>query len=425
MTSRTPTKHRLADDLAEERSVAIRLLLRSPLLDSETEPEHFRLVVRHQTWLVAWFEETCGWRLTVDTPSGFARLAKRAARIDQRRPLHRSRGSKAPFDRRRYQLLCLIAAELVRHPVTTVGFLAGAITPEAQLDSSRRSERSAFVDALNALIEWGALRTSGGDVASFVDSDQANALLTADTARLHHLLVAGVAPSSLPPELDTGEATAALLREGRYGDAATDYHGTNEDQRLRWARHQLARRLLDDPAVHTDELLDGERDYLTSISGRRWLRDRVTAAGFEWEARAEGVLAIDPEGIATDDRFPAPHGNVHQCALLLTDRFLPADDNGTRALGRLSDADVLDEVTRLLEQVPGWAKAYREGAGPRQLAHEAIELLCGFGLLRREPDGTYAARPALARYRAGEPTIRSPDHPASEPEQANLFDLVP
>ncbi len=418
-------EHRLADDLAHERSVVIRLLLRSPLLDAEAQPDEFRLVARHQTWLVSWFEESCGWRLTVDTTSGFARLAKRASSIDVSRPLQRSRGSKAPFDRRRYQLLCLIAAELVRHPVTTVGFLAGAITPDARLDSSKRSERSAFVDALNALIERGALRPSGGDVESFVESDQANALLTADTVRLHHLLVAGLAPSALDPELDTEAATHTLLRESRYGEAATDYHGTTEEQRLRWARHQLARRLLDDPVVHLDELSDGEREYLASPSGRRWLRDRVTAAGFEWESRGEGLLAIDPDGIATDDRFPAPHGNVHQCALLLIDRFVMVDADGVRSLGRLSEADVFHEVERLLERVPGWAKAFREGAGPRQLARETIDLLCGFGLLRRESDGTFSARPVLARYRAGEPTIRRPNDESSTLSQTNLFDLVP
>ena len=44
-----------------------------------------------------------------------------------------------------------VAAELVRTPVTTVGLLARAVTADAGLDTSRRTERSAFVDALLVL----------------------------------------------------------------------------------------------------------------------------------------------------------------------------------------------------------------------------------------------------------------------------------
>ncbi|MEX1271935.1 MAG: DUF2398 family protein, partial [Acidimicrobiia bacterium] len=155
--------------LDTERSTAVRSLLRHPLLDSGTNPDAFRLVARHRVWLEEWFETTCGWPLTVDVAGGFARLHKRAGRVDGRRPLLRTRGSADPFDRRRYQLLCLAVAELVRHPATTVGLLASAITPEAGLDTSRHGERAAFVDSLRALIAWGALRSSAGDVDAFIN----------------------------------------------------------------------------------------------------------------------------------------------------------------------------------------------------------------------------------------------------------------
>jgi hypothetical protein len=72
--------------LADERSVAIRTLLAAPLLDSNADPIGFRLVARHQAWLVEWFESSCGWRLKVDAAAGFARLAKRAADPDPSRP---------------------------------------------------------------------------------------------------------------------------------------------------------------------------------------------------------------------------------------------------------------------------------------------------------------------------------------------------
>ena len=52
--------------------------------------------------------------------------------------------------------------------------------------------------------------------------------------------------------------------------------------------------------MHLDELSAAEREYLANPAGRRWLRDRVAEAGFELEERAEGLLAVDPDGLATD-----------------------------------------------------------------------------------------------------------------------------
>jgi uncharacterized protein (TIGR02678 family) len=388
----------LADHLAHERSRALRTLLAAPLLDAGTDPAAFRLVARHQGWLTDWFETVCGWALVVDVASGFARLAKRAGEVDATRPLKRTRGAAQPFDRRRYQLLCLVCAELVRHPVTTVGLLARAVAVDAGLDSSRRAERAAFVDALRALVCWGALRANGGDVDAFLDSDQGNALLTADTARLHRMITSATAPSSLPEETDVHTAVEALLVEPRYGESPHDPDSADPDQRLRWARHTLARRLLDDPVTYLDELGPTERDYLASSAGRKWLRDRVAEAGLELEERAEGLLTVDPDGIATDRLFPAPHGNAHQLALLLLDRL-------AQPPGALDPASVRREVDAVLDRFPGWARTHREGDGPERLGEEAIELLVGFGLARREPGGAVTARPALARYRCGEPTV--------------------
>lgn len=397
----------LAEHLAAERSRAVRSLLAEPLLDAEAHPDEFRLVARHASWLVDYFEKTCGWSLTVDAASGFARLSKRAVEVDVSRPLRRTRGGSAPFDRRRYQLLCLVCAELVRHPVTTVGLLAAAVAADATLDTSRQSERAAFVDALRALIGWGAVRATTGEVEEFVDRERANALLNADTARLHRLLVCAAAPSSLPDSLDVEDVTARLLSEPRYGAASDDdaAGGGGEEARNRWARHRLGRRLLDDPVLYVDDLTVVERTYLASPSGRRWVRDRAQEAGFELEERAEGVVAVDPEPIATDRQFPAPLGNVHQLALLLVDRLVVTGTNGRRTLGRLTPAQLRREVETVLARFRGWAKGQRDDGGPDRLAREAVDLLVSFGLARVEADGTVVALPALARYRGGEPRV--------------------
>lgn len=394
---------RLQEHLHAERAEAVRRLLAQPFLAAVSEPDAFRLVTRHTAWLIDYFEQTCGWALTVDTSSGFARLGKRAAAVDTTRPLRRTRGDRVPFDRRRYQLLCLVCAELVRHPVTTIGMLAGAVTADAGLDTSRQAERSAFVDALRALIDWGALEVSAGELDAYVGSDGANALLAADTIRLHRLLVPATAPSSLPAELTTEAAIDRLLDEPRYGtdlgQAPTAEMG--EEARNRWARHRLGRRLLDDPVVYVEDLSDVEVAYLTSISGRRWLRERAAEAGLEVEERADGFVAVDPDAIATDLQFPAPAGNAHQLALLLADRLVASDLGGSRRLARLSAADLGEAVQDVLDRFPGWARGQREEGGPERLGRQAIDVLVAFGLARRDAEGGVEARPALARYRSG------------------------
>jgi uncharacterized protein (TIGR02678 family) len=399
----------LADQIDAERSEAIRRLLAEPLLDAGRDLDGYRLVVRHAGWLPEWFEATCGWPLTVDTAAGFARLAKRGISDGPPRPPRRTRGDAAPFDRRRYELLCQICAYLVRHPVTTINLLADDVATEAQLDTTRHRERVAFVDALRMLIAWGALESTSGEVDAFADSDQANALLTADTARLHRLLVSATSPSTLPPDTvsDPAAATAALAAEPRYAaiDDPTPDAVPSDELRHRWARHHLGRRLHDDPVAYFDDLTDVERDYLGTTSGRRWVRDRVAEAGFELEERAEGLLAVDPDAIATDLTFPAAAGNVHQLALLLVDRLAPTGIDGKRRLVALHPDGLRREVDAVLARFPAWARGSRDDDGPDRLAAAAVDLLVAFGLAAREPDGTVVGRPAILRYRTGEPVV--------------------
>ncbi len=65
---------------------------------------------------------------------GYARLVKVRADADPSRPARRRRSTKAPFDRRRYTLLCLVAAEALAAPVTTIGMLAQRVVQAAGAD---------------------------------------------------------------------------------------------------------------------------------------------------------------------------------------------------------------------------------------------------------------------------------------------------
>lgn len=400
----------LADELSRSQAEAARILLARPLLDQASDPQAFGLVAQHRDWLTGWFDRTCGWRLHVDVRDGLARLHKRSDRPDPTRPAvrpRRSRAAQRPFDRRRYQLLCLICADLVRRPATTISLLAAELESVTRADpaqaafqpSERQAERRAFVDALKLLAAWGVLTTSGGEAADFVDDPDANAIVEVDQSRLHRLLVSPVAPSTLAPDttdVDPAALPDRLAVEPRYGPARDD-EDADEQQRNRWRRHSLARRLLDDPVVHLDDLTDAQRDYLTSQAGRQWLRDRVAEAGFVLEKRAEGWAAVDPDAIATDRVFPGPGDNIKQAALLLLDRFVEVDVVGARRLVSRGRADLEAHLLDLLDRHRGWAKQAREGDGHVGLAAAAVNLLEELGLVRVEDD-MVVPRPMLARY---------------------------
>ena len=406
----------LADELSRARAEAVRTLLACPLLDQAADRQAFALVAQHRGWLTQWFDDTCGWRLTVDVRDGVARLHKRTDRPDPTRPAVRPRRSKAaqrPFDRRRYQLLCLIGADLVRRPATTISLLAAELESVTLADpaldvfepAERQTERRAFVDALKLLARWGVLRTTGGELSEFVDDPEANAIVEVDQSRLHQLLASATAPSALLDDQDGGgpdDPAARLAHEPRYGAAADDDLDADEQQRNRWRRHSLARRLLDDPVLHLDELTEGQRDYLTSQAGRQWLRTRVAEAGFVLEERAEGWAAIDPDALATDRVFPGPGDNVKQAALLLLDRLVTHDEAGERRLAARSRADLEAHLLGLLERYKGWAKQARDGDGPARLTADAVALLAELGLVTVDGD-TVEPRPMLARYTAKPP----------------------
>lgn len=406
------TADTLSTQLQSERAEAIQHLLRSPMLNVAGDRDAYTLVARHHEWLVTWFDETCGWALHVDPAAGYARLAKRRSAPDVTRPLTRERGSGAPYDRRRYELLCLVAAELVAHPMTTVGLLAAAVASSSDFATEVHRDRAAFVDALMTLRSWGTVDVTSGDLEGFASDERANALLTADLSRLHRLIATATAPSKVPGGTDFDEAMAALLAEPRYGSDGT----ADSSDPHRWTRHRLARRLIDDPVLHLDDCSDDEIAYLTSGAGRTWLRTRLGDTGFILEERADGLLAIDADRRATDDTFPAPGGTVHQMALLLTDALVEVVDAGDGTTVRRPRARTTAELTaathhRLAEQT-SWAKAYQDDGGAARLAAEATDLLASFGLARVDGD-VVAGRPAICRYQPGDATATEPEPTAT------------
>ncbi|MGA5066389.1 TIGR02678 family protein [Streptomyces exfoliatus] len=413
--------NQLASAEREEVARAIRLLLARPLLTEAADPNGFDLVRRRRDPLARWFDYTCGWNLIVEPRRGYARLAKVRADPDGSRPARRARSGRAPFDRRRYVLLCVTAAELLSMPMTTIGMLADRVVQAtaadralAGFDPVHRPERMAFVDVLKLLESYDVLRAVDGTTETYVDSAEAKVLYRVDTTLLMRLPAAPVGASRLAVPSEEVPARfedllAGLVRERRYGGApadgtADDAHAetaaTTDAQRNLRLRHSVLRRLFDDPVLYRADLADDELAYATSLTGRQILRRSVEQAGFLLEGRAEGFLLVDPDAIATDARFPDDTSTARVAALLLL-APLCATPAG------LLPEQLAEAGAELLRRFPGWAKAYQSEEGPARLADDAVRILLDVGLAGRARDRV-VARPAAYRYRLTETTGPAP-----------------
>jgi uncharacterized protein (TIGR02678 family) len=411
--------------VAEREEVArgIRLLLARPLITERADRVAFDVIRRRKESLIKWFDYTCGWSLVVEPRRGYARLSKVRSTTDASRPARRLRSGKAPFDRRRYVLLCVVAAELLSVPVTTIGFLADHVVQATaadpglpSFDTMSRQERMAFVDVVKLLESFGALLAVDGTTESFVDSADAKVLYRVDATLLMRLPAAPIGASrlALPAEevsLRFEELLTGLARERRYGAVVDDVVGgevvaVSETQRNLWLRHSVLRRLFDDPVLYREDLTEDELAYLGSPTGRQILRRCVEQAGFVLEERAEGFMLIDPDAIATDARFPDESSTARVAALLMLERI--HDVPGGATPEQLNAA-----ASELLRQFPQWAKAYQSEEGAQRLAHDAVAVLCDFGLAQRVGERTIV-RPAAHRYRLVEATTAAAESSGSE-----------
>jgi uncharacterized protein (TIGR02678 family) len=405
--------NQLAITEREEVARGIRLLLASPLISNRVAGDWFDLVRRRREPIRRWFDYYCGWTLIVEPRLGYARLVKIIPAADPSRPARRSRSGRTPFDRRRYVLLCLAAAELLAVPVTTIGLLADRISRASALDpvvtgfdSASRAERMAFVDVLRLLESYGVLEVIDGVTESFVDTAAAKVLYRIDATLLLRLLAAPVGPSQLAVPagevaLRFEELLGQIATERRYGRTADDGTGAvpaSETQRNLWLRHSVFRRLIDDPVLYLADLSPEERAYISSPTGRRLLREAASQGGFILEDRADGMMFIDADGIATDSRFPDDASTAKVAALLLLDR-----------LDEPSATEQLEVAAAgLLARFPRWAKSYRDDGGTGQLVIDALAVLTGFGLVRVAGPLVYPL-PAAARYAVGAARGAGPD----------------
>lgn len=430
-------QNQLAVQEREDVARSIRGLLRTPWVTQASDPAVYELIRRRQMAVGKWFEHYLGWELVLQSDLGYARLAKtpgdRTAPGDLR-PARRQRSSRAPFDRLRYVLLCVVAAELLDARLITIGDLAERVAAACAADdvlprfrTDRHEHRRAFVDVLIGLESWAAVVRIDGQTEVFADDAAVAVLYRVHPPALHHLLACPQGPSlAVADDLTVAEAITALTDEPGYGSghresarlpaAEGDPARPTTVQRSLWARHSVLRRLFDDAVVHLDELTAAERDYVRSITGRKILRQAAESSGFGLEERAEGFLLVDPERASGPDAFPSS-GAASAAGLHLITHLLTAGDAGATV------DELALQLATLMADTPAWARSYRDEEGPQRLVWEAVDLLAGHQLVRRTGDRV-VARPVAARYRAATVTRRPAGRTAAavvEPEQAELF----
>jgi uncharacterized protein (TIGR02678 family) len=299
-------------------------------------------------------------------------------------------------------LVCLALAALERaDSQVTLGKLAqdlllAAVDPAFAgsglvftLDS--RERRADLVAAVRLLMGWGVLRRVHGDEEAYLS--QAGDVLYDVDRRVISGLLAGNRGASMV-EVSTVDKQ---LR-----DLAAEVVPDTDESRNRWLRHQITRRLLEDPVVYFDELSADELNYLTRQ--RSAIIGRISEmTGLVAEVRAEGIAMVDPEDELTDMRMPAQGMQSHLTLLLA--EHIAAHPQGVWV-------SELHHVTRQLaiEHKTHWRKNATDAGAEIDFVAIALDTLGALKLISTVvfDSGTVVMpRPAIARYALATPTVQS------------------
>ena len=190
-----------------------------------------------------------------------------------------------------------------------------------------------------------------------------SALYNVQRRALAGILATVRGPSTFAPE-DAPVTLDARLH------AIVDEHVSDSDEGRRTAlRHQIARRLLDDPVVYADALESDARAYFVNQRGA--LAARLgEATGMSHEQRAEGLALIDDGGALTDVAMPAEGTEAHATLLVaehLASRYRCRQTTPEQE-GREADlAPRDDDIARFLHEFERalWPLLAQIGSGAR------------------------------------------------------------
>lgn len=350
---------------ADELREAARCLAARPLVAAERFPGEFMLIRRHHRQLDQWFTQRFGYRLQVTADT--ARLFKTTAAV-RNRPLRTATVQPRPFSIAECLMLALVSAAVVSGPNVIslrdlIEELRAAAAEAGVALGAEPSDRRALVTALRWMIAHGLAAEMHERIDEYAHDAQADAVLAIRPDRVAMLPL---------PVLARAESAEQLLARSGAGSSA---------------RSWMRARILEEPVVYRS---DFDADEWSEL--RRRLGEEAEffdeMFGLHIEARAEGVMAVDPDGVLTDVRFPQT-GTVGHAALLLADHLA----RGSEASLRREDvvATVADFAA---EHRSYWSQL---ADNPSRLADEALWLLADHRLV--ELDGNdVVVLPAAARY---------------------------
>ena len=297
-------------ELAEYQKAA-RLVLRHPLITaSYPDSSALPLVRRWVRQLRTDFGEVFGYTLL--SSGDTIRLRRAQDTLDGTRPAVTR--VRRPFDRRRYAYLMLALSALGRSGAqVALSELADEVAADAGridgvgMDTGRKPDRDAFVDAVAWLEARGALRMADGSAAEWVnDPERAEALYDID----RQVVGAIYAPSRVLQHLNS----VTELLDGPGGGTAP---AQGREARRRGHARRARRLVLEHPVVYYADVDSELRGQLRS-AGLAEDVERLT--GLDLERRAEGVALISAGQRLSDVAFPST-GTVAQAALLLCARI--------------------------------------------------------------------------------------------------------
>ena len=344
---------------------AARHLVAQPLVLGERDPETFRRIRRHEHTLDRWFTQRFGYRLQVTADT--ARLFKSAV-VAGRRPLRTATGQSRPFSQREYTMLALTLAAVAAGPdVISLRLLVHKIrsmaTDAGVILTGEAADRRALITSLRWMIRNGIATEMHDRVDRYITDDSADAVLRIRPDRVALLPL---------PVLSRWEMVGELL----------DRSDSRRSSRA-WMRSIL----LEEAVLYRTDLTDREWAELRRRLGEESaIFDEMF--GMEIEARAEGVMVIDPDGGSTDSCFPRG-GTVGHAALLLIDLLLKMDRSS------FERGEVVDAVSGLVDEYRRyWSKLADH---PDRLTEAVLELLQDHRLAEVTGDGVRIL-PAAWRY---------------------------
>ena len=254
-----------------------------------------------------------------------------------------------------------------------------------------------LVAVCRSLLDLGVLSRVAGDEEAYARNAGTGADHVHDALYdVQRRVLAGVLAAVRGPSTWSAEETPVGL-EQRLRALIAEHVPDSDEGRRTAIRHDLSRRLLDDPVVYIDALDANVRSYFVNQRGPMAAR-LAEAAGLVVEQRAEGLALADENGTLTDVSMPAEGTEAH--VTLLVAEFLADRGQNRQDVARppMTETQIAGFVGRARERYGSyWRKSAREPGAEHELARIAVQRLRKLQLISISGEHIRPL-PALARF---------------------------